>query len=67
MSAKEKTVGVDLTMQESGVLCWAWSDYMARSPSKEELPLWAHELAKKLITANNKIMGEAPEKRKKAK
>jgi hypothetical protein len=67
MSAKEKTVRVDLTLQESGSLCWAWYQYMARDTRKEELPQWAHELYTKLRIANDKIMGKAPEKRKKAK
>ena len=67
MSAKERTVRVDLTLQESGALCWAWHQYMARDTSKEELPQWAHKLYTKLIIANDTIMNKAPEKRKKAK
>ena len=67
MSAKEKTVRVDLTLQESGALWWTWHDATVLSHSKKELPQWTRELDKKLKIANDKIMGKAPEKRKKAK
>ena len=67
MSAKEKAVRVDLTPQELGALWWAWYDATILSYSKEELPQWQCKLEKKLRIANDKIMGEAPEKRKKAK
>jgi hypothetical protein len=67
MSAKEKTVRVDLTLRESGALWWTWHDATVLSHSKKELPQWTRELDKKLKIANDKLISKALEKRKKAK